>query len=72
MVSPLEIAIVKNAVLILLLSGKPKEILERPQTVARPRSLQYAMVSKVSKAAFSLAETVVTRPSTIISLFVNP
>ena len=45
----------------------PKEILDRPHMVARPRSLQKRMVSRVSSAACLLAPTVVTRPSTIIS-----
>ena len=44
-VSPDAIAIVRNALLTQLLSGRPNEIFESPQVVARPFLWQYRIVS---------------------------
>ncbi len=72
-VRPCAMAIVRNAVLTKERSGSPKEILDSPQTVAMPNCLlQYAIVSKHSKAAAGLAPTVATRPSAITSSLTNP
>ena len=72
MVSPSLMAMVRNAAFTYPRSGMPKEMLDRPQMVASPFSLQYRMVSSVSTAALLLAPTVDTRPSTMISSFFRP
>ena len=72
MVSPSLTAIVRKAVFTKLLSGRPKEILDRPHMVARPFPLQYLIVSSTSFAAFGLAPIVATSPSTTMSSLVMP
>ena len=71
-VKPSPIAMLRNAALMYPLSGRPKDILDKPHVVAYPFILQYLIVSRVSTPPFLLAPTVLTRPSTIISSLVKP
>ena len=68
MVRPLAIAMERKAALTYIRSGRPKEMLDRPQTVARPKSfLQWEKVAIQSSAADGAAPTVATKASTTMS-----